>query len=74
MCKASVERKCREGLNHLYKHPFYYYIYRLVVLIEDKRWNILKVLGGKMNKEGPDLFGRYGHCERVISRSSSAVV
>lgn len=57
MCKASVERKCSEGSNHFYKHIFDYYIYRPVVFIEDKRCNVLKILGGKMNEEGPDLFG-----------------
>lgn len=32
-------------------------IYRLAVFIEDNRCSMLKVLGGKMNEEGPDLFG-----------------
>lgn len=50
------------------------YTYSPIVFTEDKKCNVLKVLGGKMNEEGPDLFGWYGHCERVVSRSSSAVV
>lgn len=70
--QSTGNQSISQQINKMYKNKHLYTlciitIKSFVIHYLHGRQVSLKVLGGKVNEEGPDLLGRDGHIERTIT-------